>query len=73
MFAQFDEARQIYRRFAQEAAQTKPTSPAVEIVHASGEGRADRLSGMELLGFVAIMGVALAVRTRARPPADRTA
>ena len=66
VFAQFDEARQIYRRFAQEAAQTKSTSPAVEIVAPSSDRRAQRASVLELLGLGMIMAVGLVARVRGR-------
>ena len=66
VFAQFDEARQIYRRFAQEAAQTKSTSPAVEVLTPAPDRRADRASGLELLGLGMIMAVGLVARTRGR-------
>jgi hypothetical protein len=64
VFAQFDEARQIYRRFAREAAQTKTTSQAVEVLQPTPERRAQRASGLELLGLTSIMGIGLVLRKR---------
>jgi TolB protein len=65
VFAQFEEARQIYRRFAQEAAQMKPaTSVAAEIVRPSRDG--ERASNLELAGLGALMALALAGRGRKR-------
>jgi TolB protein len=74
VFAQFDEARQIYRRFAQEAAQMKPaTAQAAELVPASAErsGR-DRVSGLELVGFCTLIGLAIVGRARGWPRARRS-
>ena len=64
VFAQFDEARQIYRRFAQEAAQLKPaTAQAVELLPPPVErGRRDQASGFELAALGALLGLALAGR-----------
>ncbi len=65
VFAQFDEARQIYKRFADEAKQRQTTSQqaAVTVIpQPTGESGGRR--GPELIGMVAAMGVALAVRTR---------
>jgi TolB protein len=66
VFAQFEEARQIYRRLAQEAAQTRPTSQAaVELVPSSSRRESDRASVFQLSGLVAVMGLALMQRARA--------
>jgi hypothetical protein len=64
VFAQFDQARQIYRRFAQEAAQIKtPTVAAVELLPERASHRA-RSSGVDLAALFALFGVALAGRRR---------
>jgi TolB protein len=65
VFAQFDEARQIYRRFAQEAAQSKPTSaPAAALVASAEDRPVERTSGLEILGMGSLAGLALAGRMR---------
>jgi TolB protein len=66
VFAQFEEARQVYRRFAQEAGQIKATSPAVVLLANTGEPRGERLSSGELFGMTALMALALAGRIRGR-------
>jgi TolB protein len=66
VLAQFEEARQVYRRFAQEAEQIKATSPAVELLPATTERRAERTSGYELIGMTALIGLVLAGRIRNR-------
>lgn len=67
VFAQFDEARLIYRRFAQEAAQMNPTTAAAELVPAAtGWGGRDRESGLELVGLGTLFGLALAGRVHGR-------
>jgi hypothetical protein len=66
VFAQFEEARQIYKRFAQEASQMKTTtSQAAEVVPGPSDGSAaDGGLGIQLAGMVAAMGAVLAVRVR---------
>jgi hypothetical protein len=68
VFAQFDEARQLYRGYAKEAAQMKPaTSAEVELLPAvAGQAVRQRTSGLEAAGFCALMGLALAGRMRGR-------
>jgi TolB protein len=64
VFAQFEEARQIYRRFAQEAAQMKPTTAqAVELIPAPAErDQSDPVSALELVGLCSLVGLALVGR-----------
>jgi TolB protein len=64
VFAQFDEARQIYKRLAQEAGQVKTTSQAAaEIVQLPDGARTrKRAPGIQLIGMVALVGIALAAR-----------
>jgi TolB protein len=62
VFAQFEEAREIYRRFAAEAAAVKTTSEAVELLPANaGRDRAEA-SGVGVWGAVALTGLAFAGR-----------
>jgi hypothetical protein len=76
VFAQFDEARQIYRRFAEEAVAMTPTiAQAVEVVRAPEErGGRDRLSCLELFAFGTLIGLALIGRpcSRVRGRTHRT-
>jgi TolB protein len=68
VFAQFDEARQLYRGYAKEAAQMKPatSAAAVELLPPAGQAARERTSGFEAAGFCAVMGLALAGRMRRR-------
>jgi hypothetical protein len=64
VFAQFDEARQLYRGYAKEAAQMKPaTAAAAELLpDARGQVARARTSGLEAAAACALMGLALAGR-----------
>ena len=66
MFAQFEEARQLYRGYAKEAAQMKPaTSAAAELLpQPAARVARERTTGPEVAGFLALMGLALAGRMR---------
>jgi hypothetical protein len=68
VFAQFDEARQLYRGYAKEAAQMKPpTSASVELLPAGADGiPRQRTSGLEAAACCALAGLALAGRMRGR-------
>jgi TolB protein len=73
VFAQFDEAREVYQRFAREAAALKPTNEAVELLPAGVEHRSADRSRVELWGLSALVGLALVGRAHGVRRAPRAA
>jgi len=65
VFAQFEEARSLYRGYAKEAAQMKaPTAAAAELLPGAGAVAQQRTSGFEAAACLALAALALAGRAR---------